>query len=178
MPNLIPAALLVALASLMSTTAGAQAQLTANTLQLSAGQTSPPATLRDMAWYAGHWKGSGLGGVNEEIWSAPNGGAMLGMYRLLRDGKPVVYELLTLTERNGSLLLRLKHFGPDLKGWEERDESMEFPLVAIRDQRIFFEGLTFERNGDQEVRIYLAVRGGPQGAVREETFRYVRTRPD
>jgi hypothetical protein len=77
------------------------------------------ATLSDFAWLAGHWTGPGLAGAAEETWTGPAGGSMLGMYRLVREGKVVFYEILTLTEKDGSVVLRLKHFNPDLTGWEE-----------------------------------------------------------
>lgn len=147
--------------------------LTANTLRLTEGEASPAATIGQMAWLAGAWSGSGLGGDNEEIWSAPRGGVMMGMYRMLQDGQPVFYEFLTLGETDGSLTLRLKHFHPDMRGWEERDESMAFPLVAIRDGRLYFEGITFEPQGD-EVTIYLAIEDGEDAPAREEVFRYRR----
>ena len=68
---------------------------------------------------------------------------MMGMYRMIKDGKPVFYELLLITEENGSLAIKLKHFHADLRGWEERDASVRFPLVAKRDGRIYFDGMTF-----------------------------------
>jgi hypothetical protein len=87
----------------------AEEKLTANTLTLAAGQKPAPARIEDMAWYAGQWCGSGLGGLNEEIWSTPRAGVMMGMYRLIKDGKPVFYELLTMLEEKGTLVIRLKH---------------------------------------------------------------------
>src|SRR5687768_8740792 len=91
-------------------------QRTPNTLMAAADVPSPPATLQDMAWFTGRWTGNGLGGETEESWSAPAGGAMMGMFRLVKDGKVVFYEFLTLVEREGSLVLKLKHFNPDLTG--------------------------------------------------------------
>ena len=61
-----------------------------------------------------------------------------------------------ITEENGSLAIKLKHFHPDLRGWEERDASVRFPLVAKRDGRIYFDGMTFERIGADRVKVYLA----------------------
>lgn len=153
--------------------AHAEEKLTANTLTLGAGQKSAPARIEDMAWYAGQWCGSGLAGLNEEIWSTPRAGVMMGMYRLIKDGKPVFYELLTMLEENGSLVIRLKHFHPDLKGWEERDESEELAFVARRDGRIYFDGMTFERSGPDAVTVYLAIEH-KDGKVTEESFRYTR----
>jgi hypothetical protein len=39
--------------------------------------------------------------------SAPAGGVMMGMYRLVIDGKPSFYEFLHLAEDQGSLVLKL-----------------------------------------------------------------------
>ena len=69
-----------------------------------------------MKWLIGHWKGTGLGGVSEEIWAEPAGGVMMGMYRLILNGKPSFYEFIHLAEENGSLVMKLKHFNPDLTG--------------------------------------------------------------
>lgn len=155
----------------------AEEAMTANTLRLSSGQKPPAATIADMEWYAGHWTGTGLGGLNEEIWSPPRDGTMMGMYRMTKDGKPVFYELLLITEENGSLAVKLKHFHPDLRGWEERDVSQRFPLVGKRDQRIYFEGMTFERLGPDRVKVYLAIADGKGSAPHEETFEYSRAKP-
>ena len=38
---------------------------------------------------------------------------------------------------------RLKHFSPPLSAWEEKDEFVEFPLVAIEKRAAFFDGLTY-----------------------------------
>jgi hypothetical protein len=147
---------------------------TTNTLRLAEGEKSPPATIADMGWYEGRWTGSGLGGHNEEVWSPPRDGAMMGMYRMIKDGKPVFYELLIITEESGSLMIKLKHFHPDLRGWEERDASVKFPLVAKRDNRIYFDGMTFERVAADRVKVYLVIENRKDGSVREETFEYVR----
>jgi hypothetical protein len=170
--RILPALVLLLIAS----NTQAEEAMTANTLRLSPDQKSPAATIADMEWYAGRWTGSGLGGLNEEIWSPPRDGTMMGMYRMIKDGKPVFYELLLITEENGSLAIKLKHFHPDLRGWEERDASVRFPLVAKRDGRIYFDGMTFERIGADRVKVYLAIEH-KDGRVREETFEYSRTRP-
>jgi hypothetical protein len=131
---------------------------------------SPPATLDQVAWLAGHWVGEGLGGASEELWSPPAGGAMMGTYRLLKDGAPVFYEFLLLVEEHGTLILKLKHFGPDLTGWEEKADFVDFPLVAIEGDAVHFDGLTYERQADGSMRIYLLLRSRETGEVREELF--------
>jgi hypothetical protein len=152
---------------------GAQERLTERTFKLSAGQQSPPATIADIAWLAGHWTGDGLGGVSEEMWTPPRNGVMLGMYRLIRDGKPAFYELLTIAEENGTLALRLKHFNADLTGWEEKDKSVSFQYVSKTDRTVHFNGLTFQRDNDDQLTIFLALRQ-KDGSLREEVFRLKR----
>lgn len=155
----------------------AQEKLTAHTLKRSSSQKSPPAKIQAMAWFAGHWTGDGLGGLSEEIWSPPDHGTMMGMFRFIQQGKPVFYELLTLVEEQGSLMLRLKHFNGDLTGWEEKDKTVDFPLVAVKDGTVYFEGMTFKPEGADAVTVYVAMHNKKDGSVSEEAFHYKRVTP-
>jgi hypothetical protein len=96
---------------------------TPNTLTLPEGVPRPPARVTDFGWLTGRWTGEGLGGRIEEVWSPPDGGAMVGYFRLVKDDKPVFYEILTLIEIEGSVEMRLKHVNPDMTGWEDKDAS-------------------------------------------------------
>jgi hypothetical protein len=140
---------------------------TPNTLRLADGAPRPPARVADLTWLTGRWIGEGLGGQAEETWSEPAGNAMVGYFRLVRDGKPVFYELMTLLEAEGSVELRLKHVNPDMTGWEEKNDYVTFELVKRDGTTAHFSGLTFRREGDA-LEIFLALRSGDQ--VREEKF--------
>jgi hypothetical protein len=166
---------LLAAVLLISPTAYAQEKQTEHTLKLSAGQQPPPATIAEMAWLAGHWTGNALGGLTEEVWTPPRDGVMLGMYRLVKNSKPVFYEILTLAEENASLVIRLKHFHANLVGWEEKDKAVEFKFVGKKDGVIHFEGMAFKPEGKDSVTVYLAI-GNKDGSIREETFRYTRVK--
>lgn len=168
-------ALLLLAVTLISLTASAQEKQTEHTLKLSAGQPAPPATLAEMAWLAGHWTGNALGGLTEELWSPPRDGVMLGMYRLIKNGKPVFYEILTLSEEHSTLVIRLKHFHANLVGWEEKDKAVEFKFVGKKDGVIHFEGMAFKPEGKESLTVYLAI-GQKDGSVREEMFRYTRVK--
>ena len=71
------------------------------------------------------------------------------------------------------MVLRLKHFHPDLVGWEEKDETVSFPFVAKRGTVMHFEGMAFAPAGD-ELTVYLAIGDKKNGSVREAVFRYRR----
>jgi hypothetical protein len=161
----------------MAALASGQEAVTEHTLRLAKGQSPPPATTADMAWLVGHWRGDGLGGRSEEIWSPAERGVMMGMYRHTKDGNAVFYEFLTLREEAGSLVLRLKHFNPDLTGWEEKDESRSFPFVGHKDGVWHFAGMAFKPAGPDALTIYLAIEDMKTGAVREVEFHYERVKP-
>ena len=160
---------LAILVVLVAATAAAQEKVTEHTIRLAEGANAPKATVGEMAWLAGHWTGDGLGGRTEEIWSPPDAGVMMGMFRLIREGKPVFYELLTVSETERGLAMRLKHFHPDMKGWEEREKFVEFLYAGTVDNIVHFEGLSFRRDSADALTIFLALRQ-KSGEVREEKF--------
>ena len=105
-------------------------------------------SIDDMAWIAGNWNGEMMGGQFEETWNAPLGGEMMGMFKLASDGKVSFYEIMTIVPEENSYVLRLKHFSPGLVGWEEKDKSVEFPLLTTSSDEIRFDGLTFQKSDD------------------------------
>jgi Domain of unknown function (DUF6265) len=154
----------------------AQRRLTEHTLAADSAGQRPAASLKDIAWLAGHWRGPALGGLSEEIWSTPLAGGMMGSYRLIRNDSIIFYEILTLNQERGSLVVRLKHFNADLTGWEERDQVREFPLVKLEGDRLYFDGMTFERVTQDSIHSYLAIHH-KDGRVEEAAFPYRRVRP-
>jgi len=141
---------------------------------LKPGEASPPARIEDVAFLAGRWIGDGLGGCAEEYMALPAGGQMMGMFRQLgAEGALRFYEFYTISEVNGSLLFRIKHFNPDLGGWEDKDKSTDFALVAIAGETAYFNGLTFAREGDA-LRAAVRIDGGAdkgEGAT-DAVFQY------
>lgn len=151
------------------------AQQTGHILELPKDGDSPHATLADVQWIQGHWTGEALGGQVEEIWSPPLGDSMMGSFKLVQDGKVKFYEIITISEIEQTLIMRLKHFDSELKGWEEKDETVDFKLVKLTPDKVFFDGLTFERISDNEINVY--VRFESEGANSEGKFNYHRIKP-
>ena len=101
---------------------------------------------------------------------------MVGYFRLVRDNKPVFYEILTLLEVEGSVDLRLKHVNPDMTGWEEKNGFVTFRFVKQDATGVWFEGLTFRRLGEDRLEAFLALRNRTDGTVREEKLVYRRVK--
>ncbi len=143
-----------------------------------ADSVPPAASIDDLAWLAGEWSGEGImGGAAREVYSPPAGGQIIGHFSQMRGDDMWFYELLSIVPRGNSLVYRLKHFGPDLAGWEtqEAESAKEFVLVAQEGDAWYFNGLTIRRDGDKgmvaSVRVEL-----DDGKVEELHFRYTRTR--
>lgn len=147
-------------------------RVTPNVMSLEPDGESPAAGIEDVAWIAGSWRAESLGGVAEEVWSPPGGGTMMGMFRLIKDGRLTFYELLSMSELGRSLILRLKHFNADLTGWEGKDEAVVFPLVKLGENEAFFDGMTF-RAADDELHVFV-LSSGKDGGANELSFRYAR----
>jgi len=121
--------------------------------------------IENYEWLVGSWVGDGFGGHSEEIWTAPVDGTMMGMYRHHNDGEIVFYEFLLLDETG----LRLKHFNPDITGWEEKDDFMIFEMISYTKDKLEMKGLVFERISDTEMEIRLKMKDNA-GEVRTEIF--------
>lgn len=139
------------------------------------GQPAPPAQLADLAWLAGEWVGTGISGEARESYSPPTGGAIVGHF-IQTDGKggSSFYEIVQIAPKDGSLVYRIKHFHPDLTGWEEKKDVQEFGLVAREGDAWYFDGFTLRRDGAEMVSAVLVKM--KDGTTKEYVFRYKRAR--
>lgn len=116
---------------------------------------SPQADLGVLNWLVGHWRGEAFGGITEEIWSPALGGSMMCSFKVIIDNTVRFYELVTIAEENESLVMRLRHFNRDLKGWEDKTgKPLTSKLIRTTGNRIYFDGFTFEKVNQNEINIY------------------------
>ena len=127
--------------------------------------------LENIAWIAGTWHGEAFGGITEEIWSEPSAGSMMATFKLINEGKVTFYEIEVIREVENTLILQLKHFGFDLKCWETKDETIDFPLKEITETKVVFEGMTFEKISKTEMDIYVDIKN-KKGEVEVVKFNY------
>ena len=127
--------------------------------------------LENIKWIAGNWKGEAFGGQTEENWSEPSGGSMMATFKLIDNNKVAFYEIEIIREVENSLILQLKHFDNDLKGWETKDETVDFPLKEITANKVVFEGMTFEKINDNEMNVYVDIHQ-KDGSIETVKFNY------
>ncbi|MCK8479483.1 DUF6265 family protein [Psychroserpens algicola] len=128
-------------------------------------------TLENIKWISGNWKGEAFGGQVEENWSEPSGGSMMATFKLINDDKVSFYEIEIIREIENSLILQLKHFDNDLKGWETKNETVDFSLIKITPTQVIFEGMSFEKVSDNEMNVFVDIENA-EGQVEIVKFNY------
>ncbi len=146
---------------------GLQAQ---HTLKYQENYVATKASLQDISWISGYWTGEAFGGKTEEIWSNPLGNSMMFSFKLVVDNQVKFYELGTITEKDNTLLLQLKHFDANLHGWEEKEETVDFKFIKLDGNKVFFDQFTFEKISDTEMNIYVVIHNN--GKEKEAKFNY------
>lgn len=149
------------------------------------GPTLPgaKAKLDDLAWLEGTWRTTQGDAELEERWSAPLGDCLVGTFRWLRSSKVWMYEIMTISEEDGRIIFRLKHFTRELAGWEEKDEALTYPVKKIEPNRAVFENperdhprrFVYHRAGPKTLIVRL--EGQKDGEATVSEFKFSRKKP-
>ena len=125
------------------------------------GASAPKATLDIVSWLEGSWQGQLEGSMQEHTVFAPVSGQMPGFVRAWRaDGSIWFYEISLFAQVGETVEIRLKHFSPELAGWEEKDGYVRRRLVAFTDKALFFDGITYAKNGPDNHTVYFRIPEG------------------
>lgn len=140
-----------------------------------AGKPAPAATIADAQWLVGAWSGSGINGAEaHEGWLAPSGGTMVGTFvQETAQGTIMFTEHMYLMEEGGSLVVKLKHFNPDLTGWEDKDGIVTFRLIHAEPCALYFNALTYRCTEDGGMVVAVRMKS-PKPEPQELVFRFKR----
>lgn len=122
-------------------------------------------TIEDFSWLAGHWRGEAAGSVMDEFWTPPVAGAMQCIFRMYNSEGVGFYQFIVLGEQDGEFMLRLKHFTNELKGVEEKDQTLDYVLLDRGPSIFYFDKLTMEQNSEDEFTVYVKAGEGEESAV-------------
>ncbi|MFN0136792.1 MAG: DUF6265 family protein, partial [Phycisphaerae bacterium] len=98
----------------------------------SAAAVAPAAAakIEDFSWLAGRWTGQLQNNRIEEIWSKPDGGMMMGMFRMVSsDNRTMIVEMMTLRQVGDTVEMSIRHFDDKLNGWEPIDDASKMRLA-------------------------------------------------
>ena len=121
--------------------------------------------LDSLRFMAGSWAGGGDTDREEEHWTAPRGGMMVGMHRDLRGGKAKSFEFFRIEEREDGLWYLTQPRG---------QAATAFKAKEVSANRVVFENLEHdfpqrviywrEKPGELRARIEGDVKGKLEGA--------------
>jgi len=114
---------------------------TATLLTLSTGTLAQPAASIDqLDWMTGNWAGQLGPNQLEENWIATEGGSIAAMVRMTGNDATSMFEMITIEEMGGTLVLHIQQFDP---GFEPRTESaQEMILEEITDNSVRFRAVS------------------------------------
>ena len=93
-----------------------------------------------MQFIEGHWKAIQPDGLTVEgTWLAPEGDNMLGMMRMMKDGKATMYEILAYEPSEKGLVSLVKHFKPGLIGVEEKEKQDRYNFLETKKNQVYYE---------------------------------------
>jgi len=101
----------------------------------STGAPVPPARVEDLAWMAGSWAGDEGKVQMDEHWTAPKGGAMLGIHRDVAGGRMISFEFLCIETTPGGIAYLSMPQGRPVTA---------FPLAKLEGKRVVFENATHD----------------------------------
>jgi hypothetical protein len=125
------------------------------------GMELPKASIDVVQWLEGNWEGELDNGMQQWTTLPPVSGDMPGVGRGWgADGAIWFYEISLFTEVGESLEFRVKHFSQLLAGWEGKDEYVRHRLVAVTNEAVFFDGITFAKAGPDAHTVRLRLSEG------------------
>lgn len=95
--------------------------------------------IEQLAFLAGSRRADMKGTMAEEIWSRPLGSSMMGCFRWVnKGGVPIVIEMLTISEENGVISMRIRHHDAQLNAKEDKDKPITLTLSKLEGTRAEF----------------------------------------
>ncbi len=82
----------------------------------------PAATIEQVAWMTGNWAGQLGPNQLEENWISTEGSSIAAMVRMTGGDATSMFEMITIEEVDGSLVLHIQQFNP---GFEPRTPSAQ-----------------------------------------------------
>ncbi len=96
------------------------------------------ATVADLRWLEGTWRGEWGPRVADQVWMAPQAGVMTGTFSLMETDKVLVIELFTILQSPGGVEFNIRHFTPELNAWEKGDPT-RLTLASFDNKNFEFE---------------------------------------
>ena len=110
-------------------------------MQLPALAQSPAkkGSISDIRFIEGSWRAVAGDRSIDAVWSKPEGESMVGYVRVMKEGKVVLYELFAFEQTEQGLVALVRHFGPGLVSWEEKENPNHYDFLEAGNGQALFE---------------------------------------
>jgi Domain of unknown function (DUF6265) len=104
----------------------------------------------------------------------------MGMFRYMENGKVQFYEFMTIESATAGPVLRLRHFGPGLEAWEDKDGTLSFPVASFAGNQVVFATpdkstkLTYRRTRSESLVVILERSAAGHAGKQEFDFTLIK----
>ncbi|MEX0962761.1 MAG: DUF6265 family protein [Pseudohongiellaceae bacterium] len=106
------------------------ALLLAVSLVTGASFAGPPASISDLSWMTGNWAGNLGPNQLEENWIMGEAGSIAAMVRMTGNGEKSMFEMITIEEVDGSLVLHIQQWDPGMVARTDGPQEMELEEIT------------------------------------------------
>ncbi|MEW5827235.1 MAG: DUF6265 family protein, partial [Candidatus Bipolaricaulota bacterium] len=104
-----------------------------------------------LAWMCGAWVEDREDRRCEEIWSSPDAGTLMGMFRWTSGDEVSFFEFMVVRAVDDRVEMHVKHFHPTLVSWEDREGFQEFFLAERHAAKAVFAARTPDRSSGASI---------------------------
>lgn len=90
----------------------------------------PPAAIEDLGWMTGNWAGQLGPNQLEENWIKVEGSSIAAMVRMTGNDATSMFEMITIEEVDGSLVLHIQQFDPGFVARTPAPQKMELSEIT------------------------------------------------
>ena len=128
----------------------------------------PAATIDQLDWMTGNWAGQLGRNQLEENWIATEGGSIAAMVRMTGGGSTSMFEMITIEEVDGSLVLNIQQWDPGFKPRTATPQTMELEEItanSVKFRAVTEGGMSSLGYSNPDAETFIIHVGRPDGSV-------------
>jgi hypothetical protein len=133
-----------------------------------ASAAGPAATIDQLDWMTGNWAGQLGPNQLEENWIATEGGSIAAMVRMTGGGSTSMFEMITIEEVDGSLVLNIQQWDPGFKPRTAAPQTMELEEItanSVKFRAVTEGGMSSLGYSNPDAETFIIHVGRPDGSV-------------
>ena len=128
----------------------------------------PAASIDQLGWMTGNWAGQLGPNQLEENWIKTEGGSIAAMVRMTGGGSTSMFEMITIEEVDGSLVLHIQQWDPGFQPRTESAQKMELEEIganSVKFRAVSEGGMSTLGYSHPDANSFIIHVGRPDGGV-------------